>query len=393
MNDLFSQTDTASFEVFKKLPGVAAITRCGFITDGLMYSALGEDVTEPVMVRRSGWRGTQNVAQGSKREVKQEADSPTEADTIKAFGIREVSNVMVTDTAQLDPRATGLRVSYGISFGDLAAAPVAFAAAKEKSGEKDFTLPMRYRESLARFIVRAKSSEGLEEVARRYARNILNARAGWRNRVYAKRIKVRVSDALSHELLVEQDALALSLEHFEDYKEAEIKLGKLIAEGLRSETGLVLRVEMDFDFGANEAAEVYPSQNYLPNKPRDFARSLYYVGEAPEETGVSDSMRLEGVRTLGQAALRSTKISNALRTIDTWYPAFADVQRPIAVEPNGANLDRQVFFREGASSAFKLATRLNVLDPNAPEGMFMIAVIMRGGVLSGSKEESGTSGD
>ena len=97
-------------------------------------------------------------------------------------------------------------------------------------------------------------------------------------------------------------------------------------------------------------------------------------------------MEFASTRTMGHAALRDQKISNALRTIDTWYPAYAEYGRPLPVEPNGASLEAQEFFRDKKTSAFEFARRLNTLDPTSPDGMFMIASLIRGGVFSGGKE-------
>jgi len=122
---------------------------------------------------------------------------------------------------------------------------------------------------------------------------------------------------------------------------------------------------------------VFPSQNYLEDKPKGFARSLYCLG-TPDRASKTD-----GIRVMGQAALRDQKISNALRTIDTWYPDFASFGRPIPVEPNGANLEAQRFFRHGKKvSAFDLVKQLNTLDPASPEGLFVTASLIRGGVFS-----------
>lgn len=57
------------------------------------------------------------------------------------------------------------------------------------------------------------------------------------------------------------------------------------------------------------------------------------------------------------------------------------------MEPNGANLEAQRFFRNGKKvSAFDLVKQLNLLDPNSPDGMFVTASLIRGGVFSkGSK--------
>ena len=87
---------------------------------------------------------------------------------------------------------------------------------------------------------------------------------------------------------------------------------------------------------------------------------------------------------MGQAALREQKIGNALRTIDTWYPAYEERLVPISVEPNGANLDMKEFFRKkGDASGFKLMQRVGELDPETPEGLFLLACLIRGGVFSG----------
>ncbi len=87
-------------------------------------------------------------------------------------------------------------------------------------------------------------------------------------------------------------------------------------------------------------------------------------------------------RFLGQAALRDQKISNALRTFDTWFEEFADHGQAISVEPNGANLAADTFFRGSKDSAFALAKQLDTLDPSTNDGLFMIACLLRGGLLA-----------
>ena len=158
-----------------------------------------------------------------------------------------------------------------------------------------------------------------------------------------------------------------------------------IADGLRGNDDSGLDIEARLDFGVRGALEVFPSQNYVEDKPRGFARPLYCLG-TPERASSRSGMEFESTRTMGHAALRDQKIGNALRTIDTWYPKYADHGRPLPVEPNGASLEAQEFFRDRKTSAFEFARRLNTLDPASPEGMFMIASLIRGGVFSGGKE-------
>ena len=181
------------------------------------------------------------------------------------------------------------------------------------------------------------------------------------------------------------DAVAPPLNHFTDISTGGRKVATYIADGLRGDDAAGLDIEAQLDFGVRGALEVFPSQNYVEDKPRGFARPLYCLG-APERIHSRNGMEFESTRTMGPAALRDQKIGNALRTIDTWYPRYAEHGRPLPVEPNGASLEAQEFFRDRKTSAFEFARCLNTLDPASPEGMFMIASLIRGGVFSGGKE-------
>lgn len=354
---------------FKKLPGVLAFQRGLVITDALFFNVLKDGQT-PVMVMRHGIRGTQNV---------NNKDGDGEKSTAANAKRQEVSNIQTTDTAKLDEEAEALAVRFGLRFLDLK--DVLFACAPSSTDAND--LVRNYRDSVSGFIERAKSSTGLEEVAGRFARNIANGRWLWRNRTIARAVEVRVS--ADGKLIATFNALATPLNHFDDISEHERKLAAFIAEGLRGEEVSGLEIEARLDFGVRGALEVFPSQNYVENKPRGFARPLYCLG-APERVRDRNGMEFESTRTMGHAALRDQKIGNALRTIDTWYPAYAEHGRPLPVEPNGASLEAQEFFRDRKTSAFEFARRLNTLDPASPEGMFMIASLIRGGVFSGGKE-------
>lgn len=338
---------------FKKLPGVLSLTRGLAITDAVFENMLPDGKRSPVDVVRHGIRGTQNIPEK----------------------FNEVSNIQQTETAKLDPKAAGMAVSFGLNFLDLK--DVLFACASSKGGADDVA---SFRHALQDFITRAKSSEGLHEVGRRFARNIANGRWLWRNRSLAESIEVSV--ARDGETLFTFPALTIPLNHFDDYSEDEKDLGALITASISGESTSRLTVEARINFGIAGALEVFPSQNYVERKPTGFARPLYYV-RSGEKTGKRTDTE---IRVMGQAALRDQKISNALRTIDSWYPNYPVHGMPIAVEPNGANLGAQQFFREGTASAFKIILRLDELDPNTDDGMFLLAALLRGGVYSGSKE-------
>ncbi|CAK0764553.1 CRISPR-associated protein Csy3 [Gammaproteobacteria bacterium] len=350
-------------KLVKKLPGVLAFQRRHVVTDALMYSEIkGDFETYPLPVIRHGIRGTQNVNEGK-------SDAAT-ASAAKG-GEREISNIQITDSAKLDPNADALIVNFSLRLLDISDGLDACVAADKVDGQI-------LRESLTSFMTRAKSSEGLMEVARRYTRNIANGRWLFRNRTIASSIEISI--AHKEKLLARFDALALPTNRFGDYSDDESRVAEVLAQGLRGESTHGVTVTARITFGFKGSIEVFPSQNYIENKPKGFARSLFRIGK-PERIHRDEPVEF---RVMGQAALRDQKIFNAIRTIDTWYPAFPETGFPIAVEPAGASLSQQEFYRPKESSSFAMFKRLNTIDPNSPDGMFCIAALDRGGVYSDS---------
>lgn len=63
--------------------------------------------------------------------------------------------------------------------------------------------------------------------------------------------------------------------------------------------------------------EIYPSEELILDKGKGKkSKVLYHVD--------------------GTAAMHSQKLSNAIRTVDTWYPQEEGRRIPIAIEPYGA---------------------------------------------------------
>lgn len=354
---------SATDMVFKKLPGVLSFQRGLVISDAELFNEIeGEYEAHPVYVIRHGIRGTQNVNKEGT------ADTATSGDT----KLRSVSNIQQTDSAKLDARADAMMARFSIRFLDLDGVLFACAPGKTDSDKEVSAL----RASIARFTEQAKQAAGIDEVACRIARNIANARWLWRNRVIASGITVTVSNGQRE--IACFDALQIPFKEFTNYSDGERAVAKVIADGLRGREIVALTVVARLVFGFNGAIEVFPSQNYIENKPDGFARSLYRLGQPNERAKPED-----GPRIMGRAAIRDQKVSNALRTIDTWYPDFAEHGQPIPVEPNGASLDAQRFFRnQKGVSAFDLVRRLNQVDPATAEGMFLTACLIRGGVYS-----------
>ena len=353
----------------KKLPGVLSFQRCMFPTDALFYNLYSGKEKTALPVIRHGIRGTQNINKTWSEKAA--------AATVASAKRDEVSNIQTTDSAKLDVGATALSVQFDLRFIDLSDALFACAAGKGDSMEDIKT----FRDNVDQFIEKAKNSRGIHEVACRYARNVANGRFLWRNRTIAESIQIRVEDGdekSGNGFSVSFNALDIPLNSFDNFSEDEKKLADIIVRGLKGDRQARLKITARVDFGMQGPLEVFPSQNYLENKSRGFARSLYYVGGIPPK-------EKDSIEYLGQAAIRDQKISNALRTIDTWYPAFEDRGMPIPVEPNGASLDAQEFFRaDNKSSGFRLMEKITEIDPDTEDGMFLLACIIRGGVYSGS---------
>lgn len=363
-----------------KLRGNLAFQRGFVITDAEFFNEIDGSYNEyPVFVVRHGIRGTQNV---DKKIIKRDlGDIVTSGDT----SFRAVSLVLITDSAKLDHRANALVVRFSIRFLKFKEALFACFPSSTKGGNKESENSLlqeaaALRISVENFIERSINSTGLDEISCRIARNIANGRWLWRNRLISTEIQVKICNEQKEIGCFE--ALRISLCEFSDYSEEEQAVGQVIADGLRGRNIAALTVVAHIKFGFGGAIEVFPSQNYIEDKPDTFARSLYRLGE-PEKSEPED-----GSRIMGRAAIRDQKVSNALRTIDTWYPDFEKHGRPIPVEPNGANLDAQCFFRmdKKEHSAFDMVRRLDQIDPATPEGMFLTACLIRGGVYTGDSQ-------
>ena len=347
----------------KKLPGVLAFNRGHVVTDGEMFNEIaGQFEGYPVEIVRHGIRGTQNINDGK-------GNAETAAN-----GVRNVSNIQITETAKLESGADALVVRFGLSMLDMAGSLDSCVAADKDAGRM-------MRATFEDFVNRAKASKGINEVARRYARNIANGRWLWRNRTIARLIEIEVANQGG--ILAKFNAKAIPTNTFGDYSEGEIKVADEIVKQMRGASLDGLTITARLTPPTKGATEVFPSQNYVENKPKGFARPLYKLGH-PEKVAHGE---IRDTRIMGRAALRDQKIFNAIRTIDTWYPAYGETGFPIAVEPLGASLGQQEFYRAGKASSFDMLKRLVQIDPDSAEGMFCIAALDRGGVYGESDKK------
>jgi len=214
--------------------------------------------------------------------------------------------------------------------------------------------------------------EGFKELARRYAINIVNARFLWRNRVGVEQIEVQVN-VLNKDQQTSWtfDATTYSTRHFDFGDEQVTQLSRKIAQALSTANGC-LQLEIVTYARVGRAQEVYPSEELVLDKGKGKkSKVLYEVN--------------------GHAAMHSQKIGNALRCIDTWYPAFEDETTsagPIAIEPYGAVTNLGTAFRtprekQDFYSHFDKWARGESL-PREEDEHYVMAVLVRGGVFGES---------
>jgi len=246
------------------------------------------------------------------------------------------------------------------------------------------------------FVERFKTSRELQEVCNRYARNILNGRWLWRNRILGKQITVSVVSNFQANEKIEADATRRPQETFGAYTEAEKRLGAFLVESLTG-TPAQFKIKAIIDFGMTGSIEVFPSQNYVSDKPKGFARSLYKLNrinrkELLRVMSKDDADTYSGdIVDMGDAAIRDQKVGNAIRTIDTWYEGEAEA-RPIAIEPKGANIETNEVKRD-KNNLFDMLRDVDGITPTNDgetlnqNAMFVLGNLIRG-FLAGEKDES-----
>lgn len=346
-----------------KFPSVLSVQRGTIVTDGLMSSIIkeGGEKTLPIPVVRHGIRGT----------------LPEKKDD-------SVSNPQRTESAKTAVNAEGLMVSF--SFRTIPASGLIFSCSEPS-----------YRQALGGFIDRffRPDNQEFQEVCRRYARNILNGRWLWRNRILGEvTVEATASDGSEYRSNGSRQS------DFADYTSDEVNLARnVIASGLLGSQALTLTVQGRVMFGFRGQVEVFPSQNMVTSKPKGFARSLYKVKVVSPVTlmKIMATARNDGedagdymadMIVMGDAALRDQKIGNAIRTIDTWYPGSDGT--PIPIEPNGASLERNELLRgaknTGSKDLLKAVHEIEPVDTFNPDAAFLIALLVRGGVFSEKAE-------
>lgn len=335
-------TDTASVLAFEKklVP-----------SDGYFYGTSWDkrDVFNPLELQEKSVRGT----------ISNRLKSTIKNDPVKLNAEVEKANLQTVDACALGADQDTLKHQFTLKVLGGVEHPSACNSAS-------------FKESYFRAATDYIQREGFAELGRRYALNIANARFLWRNRVGAEQIEVHVKVLNKHDDAVWTfDAKQVSTRNFDHQDEQVSALGKKIATALGSGDGSIL-LEITTFAQLGKAQEVYPSEELVLDKGKGKKSKILYDVK-------------------GHAAMHSQKVGNAIRSIDTWYPAFSDPEHsagPIAVEPYGAVTNLGRAFRTPKEKK-DFYTHFDVWARGAAIGNiedehYVMAVLVRGGVFGES---------
>lgn len=336
----------------ENIASVLAFEKKLVASDGYMYGTNWDEraVISPLKLQEKSVRGT----------ISNRLKPAIQNDPMKLNAEVEKANLQRVDSCALEPEQDTLKLHFSLKVLGGIAKPSACNNALFKQS---------YSAAAKDYI----NNKGFGELSRRYAMNIANARFLWRNRVGAEAIEVQVN--ASNKSVNESftfDATQFTTRNFDEGSNPSVSnLAALIADALASEDDYLL-LDIHCYAKVGRAQEVYPSEELVLDKGKgEKSKILYDVNEI--------------------AAMHSQKIGNALRTIDTWYPEFANAEAsagPIAIEPYGAvtNLgkayrtpkDKQDFY-----TFFDKWARGESLEREEDEH-YVMAVLVRGGVFGES---------
>ena len=323
-------------ELKLKTPSVLAFEAKLVPSDALMFSGnWNEQTWQAIQVGEKAVRGT----------ISNRLKSATANDPAKLDAEVSKANLQTVDIAALQHSTDTLKVVFTLRvLGGL--------STPSTCNSPD------YQTALAEKIQQYQNDTGFAELAQRYAFNIASGRFLWRNRVGAENVKVVVSVADEQITFDSQD---YSLREFSTDKKIA-KLAGFIQQGL-TQNHTFIKVEAYSQLGEGQA--VYPSQELVMGGGKgDKSKFLYQLQ--------------------GQAAMHSQKIGNALRTIDTWHPAVAEVG-PIAIEPYGSVTNRGAAYRQPKEKTdfYNLldAWMIKGKEPTTEQQHYIMAMLIRGGVF------------
>ena len=325
-------------------------------SDGRMYGTMWEhrnDKSVPLVLVEKSVRGTISNRPNKKDKA------AFEKDPAKLDAKVENPNLQTVDVSALGTNQDTLKLHFTLKvLGGVAHPSACNNAAFNKS----------YYAAATSYV----DGKKFQELAKRYALNIANARFLWRNRVGAEHIEVQVKELnKSPGQSWVFDATQFSTRNFDADDEQVNSLAQDIATALSGDDDFLL-LEINCFAKVGKAQEIYPSEELVLDKGKGKKSKVLYSVD-------------------GIAAMHSQKIGNALRTIDTWYPDFGDLENsagPIAIEPYGAvtNLGRAFRSPKEKQDFYTLFDKFARGDnlPRVEDEHYVMAVLVRGGVFGES---------
>lgn len=329
---------------FKKA-SVLAFEKKLVVSDGYMYGTVWDqryEKADPIHLVEKSVRGT--ISNRLKKAVRN--------DPAKLNAQVEVPNLQTVDNASLTLDQDTLKVAFTVKVLSNVQYPSACNSASHYAGIQ----------SMGEEFIKEK---GFDELARRYALNLANARFLWRNRVGAEAVEVKVQAAEENKSWTFH-AYKFSMKDFNDQNEGVTELAALIADTLSGgRTSMIISVEAYAKVGRGQ--EVYPSEELILDKGKGKKSKVLYAVN-------------------GIAAMHSQKLGNAIRTIDTWYPAYDGKKNgPIAIEPYGAVTNLGIAYRSPKDKKDFYTLFDAWSEGKKPETMedqyYVMAVLVRGGVF------------
>ena len=326
------------------IASVLAFEKKLVVSDGYMYGTCWDDEhklpVEPLRLVEKSVRGT----------ISNRLKPAVQNDPAKLNAEVEKPNLQQVDSCALGMEQDTLKMTFTIKV---------LSGVEKPSACNNASFAQSYAEAAKGYM----EKNGFTELAYRYAYNIASARFLWRNRLGAEKIEVCVKVG---EWTQKFNAYDYSLREFTECEELKV-LGEKIATALAGkEPYQFIEVECYAKLGMGQ--EVYPSEELVFDKGNSRkSKILYHVN--------------------GVAAMHSQKLGNAIRTIDTWYPAFNTDEGagPIAVEPYGAVTTLGKAFRNPKDKVdfYTLFDKFALGEPLASveEEHYVMAVLVRGGVF------------
>ena len=330
----------------RKIPAsVLAFEKKLVPSDGIMYGTTWENRKSesfPLSLQEKSVRGT--ISNRLKKSEEGKIDAKIES-----------ANLQTVDSCALTPEQDTLKLSFTLKV---------LSGIENPSACNHEGFNQTYSKAVTDYI----AENGFKELSKRYASNLANGRYLWRNRVGSDNIEVQIN-VLNNDIDKSWvfNSLDFNLHNFNDTSSDVQGLADLIAKTLSGETEFLL-LEVNAYAKVGKSQDVYPSEELVldkNNSKEKKSKILYDVN--------------------GVAAMHSQKIGNAIRAIDTWYPAYEEHKRPIAIDPYGAvtNLGRAYRQPKEKTDFFSLFDKFSQgekLD-NIEDEHFVMAVLVRGGVF------------